>query len=238
MTLDEKLDLALKEAQWASDYVDILNLVSAHLYSYRAQKQDFEIENFWSKRDDIAYANVKGRQAVLDYYCGTNKKMRAEKLKLANKFHPEIEITPENEGVGDMVSKAATTPFVIIADDRKTAQGVWFVPGICSEIGPDGNIKPTYFQEKNGFDFIFEDGQWKIWHMNIFLDFMSPLPTSIADPDKFNVPTVSYEEVGYNGPLPVQTEPYGPTRVAGFTPALPVPYSSWEDKERIEVIRK
>ncbi len=238
MTLDEKLDLALKEAQWASDYVDILNLVAAHLYAYRAQKQAYEIAHFWSKREDIAYANVKGRQAVLDYYCNTNTRMRAAKLELAHKFHPEISISAENEGVGDLVAKAATTPFVIIADDRKTAQGLWFVPGICSEIGPDGNIKPTYFQEKNGFDFIYEDGQWKIWHMNIFVDFMSPLPANIANPENFNTPTVSYAEVGYTGPLPEPTAPYSATRVACFDPPLPTPYFSWDSAERTEVIRK
>ena len=238
MTLDEKLDLALKEAQWASDYVDILNLVSAHLYSYRAQKQVYEIENFWSKRDDIAYANVKGRQAVLDYYCKTNERMRAKKLELAHKFHPEIAVDPKNEGVGDMVSKAATTPFVIIADDRRTAQGLFFVPGICSEIGEDGNIRPNYFQEKNGFDFINEDGQWKIWHMNIFVDFMSPLPANMADPANFNTPTVPYAQVGYTGELPMDSQPYGPTRVAGFEPPLPAQYSTWDSNERTEVIRK
>lgn len=238
MTIDEKLDLALKEAQWASDYVDIQNLVAAHLYCYRAQKQVYEIENFWSARDDIAYSGWKGREVVIENYCGTNKRMRAAKLELVNKHYPEISVTPENEGVGDLVCKAATTPFVVIADDRKTAQGLWFVPGICSEVGPDGNIKPTYFQEKNGFDFIFDDGKWKIWHMNIFLDFISPLPAAIADPQNFNTPTVSYSEVGYTGALPVDTEPYGPTRVAHFDPPLPAAYETWDSPERTEVVRK
>ena len=80
MTLEETADLALKQAQRAKDYTDILNVFSAHLYCYRAQKQSYEMEHYWARqRDDLVYANAQGRKAVMDFYCGHNAVMRAEK---------------------------------------------------------------------------------------------------------------------------------------------------------------
>lgn len=228
MNLEEKVDLALKEAQGAEDYTKILNAFSAHLYCYRAQKQYFEIENFWAKeRDDLVYADAKGREAVVDFYCKTNQKMRDAKLELAHGFYPEIEICPENEGVGDMVAKAATLPYVVIADDSLSAQGVWFVPGLCCEIGKNGKVKANYFQEKNALDFVKEGEKWKILRLDIYLDFISPADHINFDPEK------------YDFILPGNREKYAPAysskTVAKFNPPLPAEYECWDDNRAFKL---
>ncbi len=230
LTLEQKADLALKEAQEAVDYMEIQNLVSAHLYCYRAQKQFYEIEHFWAReRDDIAYANVEGREAVVNFYCVGNEKMRAEKLRLVHTHFPEVAIAPENDGAGDMVSKLSTNPYVEIAADGASARGVWFSPGICSEIGPDGGIKATYFQEKIGLDFIREsDGCWKILRLNLFPEIIRPIPRS-AFPEEAYVCT--YDQLG-DGKAETAawgSPAYSLTTVADFYPPLPKPYDTWED---------
>lgn len=233
LTLEEKADLALKEAQEAVDYMEIQNLVSAHLYCYRAQKQCFEIEHFWAReRDDIAYADTEGREAVVAFYCETNHKMRMSKLELAHKFYPQVEVRPENEGVGDMVAKMSTNPYVEISGDGMSARGVWFSPGICSELGPDGNIKATYFQEKIGLDFVRESEGWKILRLNIFPEVIRPMPAEIFRTPEFsrtfNLLHETEEEKKHAEEG--RTPPYGPTTVATWNPPLPEKYETWDDK--------
>ena len=177
MTLEETADLALKQAQRAKDYTDILNVFSAHLYCYRAQQQSYEMEHYWARqRDDLVYANAQGRKAVMDFYCGHNAVMRAEKRKIASAYYPEISDTDSFDGVGDMVAKAAASPYIIIAEDGLSAHGIWFVPGFCCELGKDGAIQANYFQEKNAVDLVKEDDGWKILRLNILVDFQTPCP--------------------------------------------------------------
>ena len=81
---------------------------------------------------------------------------------MASELYPEILDTPEYDGVGDMVAKASASPYIIIAGDGRSAHGVWFVPGLCCELGKDGKVKANYFQEKNALDLVKESDGWKI----------------------------------------------------------------------------
>lgn len=240
MTLEEKVDLALSEAQQAEDFMEIQNLVSAHLYCYRAQEQYFEIENFWAKeRDDLVYAEAYGREAVVDFYCATNQKMRNAKIRHIKNFYPEIEVCKENDGMGDMVAKASTTPFVTIANDGQSARGIWFSPGICSEVGPDGNIKATYFQEKIGLDFVKEREGWRILSLKIYPELIINMPHQIFDEDDHSGRTFDllHTEDGLSPPPPPETfsKPYGPTAVAKFNPPLPKSYDTWDNSQAFKM---
>ena len=220
MTLEEMADLALKKAQRAKDYTDILNVFSAHLYCYRAQKQYFEMENFWAReRDDLVYANARGREAVVDFYCATNAKMRAEKRKLAASLYPEISDTPEFDGVGDMVAKASASPYIIIAEDGLSAHGIWFVPGLCCEMGKNGKVKANYFQEKNAVDLVKEKDGWKILRLDILVDFQAPAPHIDFTPENYR----------FDHPKELDAVPYSATAVARFNPPLPEAYDTWDD---------
>ncbi len=223
MTLEETADLALKQAQRAKDYTDILNVFSAHLYCYRAQKQSYEIEHYWAKtRDDLVYANAQGRKAVIDFYCGHNAAMRAEKRKIAAQTHPEIADTDAFDGVGDMVAKASSSPYVIIAEDGMSAHGIWFVPGFCCELGKDGAVKANYFQEKNAVDLVKESNGWKILRLNILVDFQTPCPHIAFDPKQYHFEYPAAAPGAYS-------TPYAATTVAQFCPPRPEPYEAWDD---------
>lgn len=223
MTLDEMATLALKEAQQAKDYTDILNVFSAHLYCYRAQKQYYEMEHYWAKeRDDLVYANAYGRAAVKDFYCKTNAAMRMEKRKLASSLYPEILDTDAFDGVGDMVAKASASPYVVIAEDGKSAHGIWFVPGLCCELGKNGKVKANYFQEKNAVDFVKEADGWKILRLDILVDFQTPCPHIDFSPEKYMFDYPAAEPDAYSSA-------YSATTVARFSPPLPEPYETWND---------
>ena len=220
MDLEKTVDMALREAQRAVDYTEILNTFSAHLYSMHAGDPRWELENIWAKeRDDIVYVSAVGRSAVEAYYRDATERMKKEKLALAHAKWPEVSLEDKNLGIGDMVAKASASPFVVIADDGMSAHGVWFVPGISSELDETGNVRANYFQEKNAVDFIKENGAWKILRLDIYVDFQTPITAITFDPEAydFDVP---------EGPYPPA---YGPKRVAGFFPQLPQAYETWSD---------
>lgn len=221
MTLEEMATLALKKAQQAKDYTDILNVFSAHLYCYRAQRQDYEIEHYWAKeRDDLVYANAQGRGAVVDFYCKTNAAMRREKRKLASTLYPGVSDTSSFEGVGDMVAKASASPYIVIAEDGMSAHGIWFVPGFCCELGKDGAVKANYFQEKNAVDLVKEADGWKILRLDILVDFQTPCTHIDFTPEKYRF---DYPAAG------AYSEAYSATAVAHFCPPLPEAYETWDD---------
>jgi hypothetical protein len=224
---------AAQMAQRALDYQEIQNVMAAHSYCYEAQKQWEELDNFWSKRDDIAYGTQHvGRQSVIDYYCKTNETSRQAKLEIMNKLFPDIEPVKENEGIGDMVIHLLTTPYITIAGDGQTAKGLWYGPSICCEIDYNGEPVPVSIMEKCAVDFIKEDGEWKIWHYRQLPEFMTRLDKSVVDGSQMFQRTAAE---GLGGPPappkdgPPGPEPYSTRRVAGWLPELPAPYETWDD---------
>lgn len=115
-------------------YQEVQNLISAHTYCYEAQKQYYEIENFWAGRDDISYNSNTTREETINYYCKTNEQARKAKLeKMSELFPEEVENIEDNEGVGDMVIHLVTTPYIVVAGDCNTARGLWYVPSVNVE---------------------------------------------------------------------------------------------------------
>jgi hypothetical protein len=79
---------------------------------------------------------------------------------------------------GQLHMHSMFTPVIEIAADGKTAQGVWdsFGPSVQTVAAGTGWLWVKY-----GVDFIKEDGQWKIWHLQVFPIFNTPYNTSLTD---------------------------------------------------------
>jgi hypothetical protein len=230
MTLEERADAVLLKAQRANAYHKIYNLTSGHLYCYRAQDQMYEINNFWTndRKDTMSYFGTVGYDDVVAFYVGANQKMRNAKLELIHKYYPEIEVCPENDGMGDMVCKTAMSPYVIVSGDGKTAKGFWFSPGACAEVGADGNPKISFMQEKLCIDFRLEDDGWKIWNLKTYLDCIFDLPSNSFTDDTYTGRTFNYFEDLEDRPEEPQHKLYSVTTKADFNPPLPQPYKTWD----------
>lgn len=233
------------ELQRALAYGEIQNIMAAHTYCYEAQKQHYEIENFWSKRDDISYGpqNV-GREAVINYFVKTNDAAHKAKLKRMSELFPdEVKNIPENEGIGDMVVHLATTPYIEVAGDCKTAKGLWYVPSVNVEINQNGEPVPVTIWEKCEVDFIKEDGKWKIWHFTQWVQFAAALDKSLVDGSFqlsrpfFSPQPLEGQEAGQQpaqqpksaGQAKNRDQVYSTKRVADWRPDLPRPYDTWDD---------
>jgi hypothetical protein len=227
------------DLQRALAYQDVQNLISAHTYCYEAQKQYYEIENFWSARDDISYNENTTREETINYFCKTNERARKAKLeKMSELFPEEVKNIEENEGVGDMVIHLVTTPYIVVAGDCNTARGLWYVPSVNVEIDENGDPVPVTIWEKCDVDFIREDGKWKIWHFRQWVQFATQLDKSLVDGSfRLQRPFFSPQPMQQQESQPVlpkvlqekqkKDQAYSTRRVADWRPELPMPYDTW-----------
>jgi len=138
------------KAQRALDIAEVINIAGMHEYYHSALMHQEELDNVWSKRDDISWKNnsqyYANRKDVYVFYA---------------------------DGVKNMPKKGAlwyhmlATPVVVVAGDGQTAQAVWQSFGNVS--GSGGMAQWT--EEKYAMDFIKEDGKWKIWHLRTYVEF-------------------------------------------------------------------
>lgn len=75
---------------------------------------------------------------------------------------------------GTLKMHMVTTSHIQIAEDGKTAKGIFYSPGYLTEIGTDGKAKAAWDFKRYGVDFIKEDGKWKIWHFVAYTEFVTP----------------------------------------------------------------
>ena len=167
--------------------------------------------------------------------------------------HCDYENTEERRGRLNM--HLVTTEVLEVAEDGQTARGVWLSPGIetdpghpamdaselnendvkmwKSKFGPD--YDPTVAEppsgewawSKYGFDFVKEDGEWKIWRMVIYPLFKAPYDTCWCD-----VPPVDFGPLVGNADAPVSNPTYNYSANALYPddqPDPPVPYKNFDN---------
>lgn len=256
MTLEEKLALAEKLTARANAYREIQNTISGFTYYLRVQDQKGAMEQFWSQRDDIAFGAAKGRQNVVDFLITGTQKEKDHRQEIVNRVYGE-QICPENDGIGDLESRAVTNPYIVIAEDMQTAQGLWFSPAVKAQVGEDGKLRARYLQEQIAVDLVFERGGWKIWHFFIVPELSASLASELFDdnysgrtfdmdesPEGFSRGGPNHKGSGAENSAPHPDKeaddeheehkpgkPYGPTKVPEFMPPLPTPYEKWTPEE-------
>jgi hypothetical protein len=218
-------------AQLAVDIHEINNLMSLHAWYHAAFMNDVELDEIWSKRDDIVWAQNAGywvgHKAIREYY---GRKVDRASTK------------------GSFVWHTITTPVVEVARDRQTAKGVWYTPGIVGEF--KGGF--MWMFEKYGVDFIRENGVWKVWHMHVYTDTAWSLDGKIeareggpGGPAGGQTGDAKAEKVGQEtqvqdsqmaapnvAPTRTPKTPYqelSPTTEIKLIPRPPVPYKTWSE---------
>jgi len=137
------------KAQKALDILEIQNMAGMHEYYHSALMHEAELNNVWSKRDDIAWKNNS------DYYANR---------KAVYNFY--------GEGVKKMDKTAAlwyhmlASPVIVVSGDGQTAKAVWQSFGNVS-----GTNMAQWTEEKYSMDLIKENGIWKIWHLRTYVEF-------------------------------------------------------------------
>jgi hypothetical protein len=171
----------------------VQNVMSKHAYYHAAGMHLEELSNIWvdekgPNADTATFASpgwiMHGIAGVKKFYGQGNQDNKAKELEALSKLYPEIKNIKENLGAGhEYAMHTNTTPVIEIAGDGKTAKGIWYSPGIGLSAhinGSEVSYGGTFFWEKYGADFLKENGEWKIWHCQMWYDWTPSFPTSMT----------------------------------------------------------
>ena len=171
--LETRVALAERAAQRARDRDTVENLFAHYMYLHNAF-QDEKIKTLWAKR---------GTPGISAQYSNVGVYTNYDSIMAYHSGRPSP--------VGKLIFHYLTTPMVEIAEDGRTAKGVWIAAGVESGLmSPEqAAAAPTFLfekaeasgnevhgkkvwahwvQMKYGVDFIRQDGEWKIWHFRCF----------------------------------------------------------------------
>ncbi len=221
------------------DHREIKNLMGKYVSSLLLNWEGKVYDSFWSKADDVCLGfnngYYKGAEAVKGYYDAVAAATAVKGKVLQKIFPDELGKLSDEElyGVGPFEAKPLTSPYIIIADDRKTAKAIWMSAGYNIDVetcGPVGHWCWGTF----AVDFRLEDGEWKIWHLLYTLDV-----NNIGGQDWAAEP-VPYEDLPEFAEIAniVIPEPnvkqevrklYSPDRPFTKLPPVPVAYATFAD---------
>ena len=183
----------------------------------------------WSSNEPTLTLNngkYVGYEAVKSFMVDYNNAQTKWANEVMRKLHPEELGGKSDEeiwAVGSNTVLTFTTPLIEVALDGHTAKGLWYVFGTTTEVYSEGP-KAMWNMGKCGVDFIKEDGNWKIWHLNLVTDMACPLDGNWGT-------DAPYAHEGVELPAPTEKgkfyESYSKEYVSSLTPKLPIPYDTF-----------
>ena len=188
-------------ARWEATRA-VENLVGKRMFYgiYRWSEKCWE--DLWCRKapePTLGFNNgyYKGYEAIGAYFkaCQELAELKTRVVKEANPEELAGKSLEELYGVGSLDVWNMTTPIVEVADDLKTAKGLWYYLRGNTDYTAAGIT--TYHQWGwMGVDFVNEDGEWKIWHMVCAEDLNFLAGTSWTEPRVVKPVDPKYAEIG------------------------------------------
>lgn len=167
--LEAQLEAVKASAQSSSDRAAVANLFSRYMYLHNAY-EDEQIIPLWA---------AKGTPGLSAQYSNLGKYTNWDSIVAYHRNRPKP--------VGKLLFHYLASPVIEVAEDGKTAKGLWIMTGLESGLTlpehaanmpewmhvPNATIdgKKVWMHRvyvKYGIDFIKQDGEWKIWHFHCF----------------------------------------------------------------------
>ncbi|MGD9209481.1 MAG: nuclear transport factor 2 family protein [Desulfobacteraceae bacterium] len=191
----------------------IENIMGRYAFYLTAAKYH-DISNLFTKRDD---SRVEMNWGVYDGPEGIKR--------CYDNYHTDC-----ISGPGLMAVHALTTPVIEVAGDLKTAKAVFVSPGhITGDMfSAKKEFKAHWAWMRYGLDFINEDGEWKIWHLHVYGQFMVPVGQSWVDlGDAHDMPPFP-PEYAPDRP-PTYSWAYSTKVKTELVPKPPLPYETFDE---------
>lgn len=143
---------------------------------------------------------------------------------------------PRQKGIFPFPLHCMTTPIIEVAEDGKTAKGLWLMVGVEAGDGLDGKMSARWAAGRFAMDFIKEDGEWKIWKYHAtsliltpHVEVEPPLDMTRAQLEE-NVER-DFASKGEFGPDRYPSFPFVANEAEwqANIPPIPLPYESWND---------
>lgn len=217
---------------------EVQNIMGKYSQSY-CIKQEGSLGQFWSRRDDICLGLndgwYVGQEAVLGYYAAIEAETALASRLIAARFPEKLAGKTEEElfGVGQISYRPIDTQVVEVADDLRSAKGLWVVRGLVERVTTAGPVSFWDFSYW-AVDFVLEDGAWKILHMLDLheIDKRQGLGLTDAEPALPEDPAFA-EMASVTYPAPtvpcVLRETYRADRAFTPSPRVPEPYRTLDE---------
>ena len=131
---------------------------------------------------------------------------------------------------GYMLDMQLTTPMIEVAEDGKTAKGLWWCPGIGTLPKQDEDPQAIWCWGMVGVDLILDGDIWKIWHLHYFrfirCDYHKGWVEDSSMRNRLNTPMHPLSSPS------TYHDPYSPLSVREGIPACPRPYTVYEESDR------
>lgn len=196
-----------------------------------------ELDELWVKDPQLQKTASFGRNigwyvgmdAIRGYYVDHHTDLRQQQLSAIHSANPAIADIPANLHIGCIANHPATTGLVEIAGDGKTAKALFYSNGQETQANADGTATAMWIPQKQAYDFVKEDGQWKIWHLTTAVDSSLEAGEVFENED----PITDYD----NDPIMLE---FGEPTIRCLThdatfnwwdnyPPVPEPYETWSD---------
>ena len=180
---DEEIEQIALDAQRALDIQAVENLMSRHVQYHCYGEHIEELEEIWvqepENQETASFGQNQGYyvgyDAIYESYGSGHERTWLESAKSYCEENgidisdmTDEEIVETYGGVGQLLLHVTTTAIIEVAEDGNTAKGYWYSPGMIAESGQSANS----IWEAYGADFIKENGEWKMWHLHMYTDFM------------------------------------------------------------------
>ena len=222
------------------DRRDVKNQMGKFVHYLLLKKEASIVDDLWSAREDICYGVndgwYVGQKEVRDYFGwfpGYTAKV-AQCLKA--RFPEKLEGKSDEEifGIGLMELKSVSNYVIEVAEDGETAKGYCCIFGFNTTVDTRGPIS-NWILGTVCMDFVYENDQWKILHMQYLEDINRPAGSDWGTIEPQTYPDLTEFEAlrGLTPPQPSRKETlhtlYSGSREATKLPPLPQPYTTFAE---------
>jgi hypothetical protein len=213
---ETSLEQLQKMIQRLLDKDEIHRIMCMHEWYHNALMYREELEDIWAlEMPDVSFATntavFEGKKDLWKFYVDHSEEMKKD-----------------NNGAGNLWHHCLANEIIEVAEDGKTAKGVWMSSGQATVRIGDNKPRASWAYEKYGVDFVKVDGKWKIWHFHAYTDFYSPFDKCWTDITREMPPVEKLFKVTR---VVRSYKEYTPTTVPQFIPKPPEPYKTFDAKK-------
>lgn len=218
---------------------EIQNVMGSISHDYSVKQEAFVYDRYFSRRDDVCLGlnngYYKGAEAVAGYFKALGEEVALSSSLIQKMFPDKLGSLSAEEvsGVGMITYLPFDSHVIEVAGDGQTAKGIWNVRGSYCQLEPCGPVSYWTFGWA-AVDFVWEDGKWKIWHLQMLYNVNHQCGTGFCDEPKAFEPVAGFEPIaGFKLPEPNVPsrlmDCFYPDRPQTMSPPCPVPYDKFEN---------
>jgi hypothetical protein len=218
--VDKKLALRIERLEAART---IENILARYVNYHSASMQEETVELFAKKTPGI---RLIFNGDVYEGYEGV-------KLHFLERM-----ANAEQDLTGRLYAHDLLTPLIEVAKDGQTAKTLFSTHGVETGHDKDGNLISLWSWAKYRFDFVKEDGEWKIYRLDLHTTFLTPYAGKgwTKEPCYDIIGNAPDDFAKLNKPHAVTEVPYKPLSLTSpdcdihnLIPAPPLPYDTWDE---------